>query len=122
MVSGHNSVMPRRPVYPSGKGDSWMATIIERIESHYEAQKMPYGKAHVLYQECVMVECDCGERLVLTASEALCRCGADHTALVGRSGRRKGERIPGMKSTASGGRARRILAGGASRLARVEDH
>jgi hypothetical protein len=29
-----------------------------------------------------MVECDCRENLVLTASEAVCRCGADHTALV----------------------------------------
>jgi hypothetical protein len=29
-----------------------------------------------------MVECDCTERLVLIASEAVCRCGADHTTLV----------------------------------------
>ena len=29
-----------------------------------------------------MLECVCGESLVLTASEAVCRCGADHTALV----------------------------------------
>ena len=33
-----------------------MATISERTGSHYEAQEMPYGKAHVSYQECVMVE------------------------------------------------------------------
>jgi hypothetical protein len=29
-----------------------------------------------------VLECVCGERLVLTASEAVCRCGADHRALV----------------------------------------
>ncbi len=29
-----------------------------------------------------MVECDCRERLVLTVSEAVCRCAAGHTALV----------------------------------------
>ena len=29
-----------------------------------------------------MLECVCGESLVLTASEAVCRWGADHTALV----------------------------------------
>ena len=29
-----------------------------------------------------MVECDCGEKLVLTASEVVCRCGADHASLV----------------------------------------
>ena len=82
MVGGHNRVMPRRPVYPVGKGDSWMATIIECTESHYEAQKMPYGKAYVSYPESVMADCDCGERQVLTASETVCRCGADHTTLV----------------------------------------
>jgi hypothetical protein len=59
-----------------------MATIIECIESHYEAQRMPYGKVCVSYPECVMVECACTESLVLTASEAVCRCIADHTALV----------------------------------------
>jgi hypothetical protein len=29
-----------------------------------------------------VVECDRGEKLVLTASEAVCRCGTDHTSLV----------------------------------------
>jgi hypothetical protein len=82
MVGGHDSVMPRRPVYPLGKGDSWMATIIECTESHYEAQKMSYGKACMSYLECVMVECACGEWEVLNASEAAFRCGADHTALI----------------------------------------
>jgi hypothetical protein len=71
-----------------------MATIIECIESHYEAQRMPYGKVCVSYPECVMVECACTESLVLTASEAVCRCIADHTALVRESGRRTGARTP----------------------------
>ena len=82
MVGGRISVMPRRPVYPLGKGDSWMVTIIECTESYYEAPMVPYGKVYGSYPECVVVECDCGERLVLAASEAVCRCGADHTALV----------------------------------------
>ena len=56
MVGGRISVIPRRPVYPLGKGDSWMATIIECTESHYEAQKVPYGKVYVSYPECVVVE------------------------------------------------------------------
>jgi hypothetical protein len=74
MVGGHNSVMLRRPVHPLGKGDSWMATIIECTGSHYETQVMPYDKASVSYPKCVMAECGCGERQVLTASEAVCRC------------------------------------------------
>jgi hypothetical protein len=59
-----------------------MATIIECTESHYEAQMMPYGKTYVSNPESVMAECDCGERQVLTASEAVCRYGAGHTTLV----------------------------------------
>ena len=82
MVGGHKSVMPRRPVYPLGKGDSWMATIIECTKGHYEAQEISYGEAYVSYLECVVVECDCGKRWVSTISEAVCRCGADHTTLV----------------------------------------
>jgi hypothetical protein len=38
-----------------------MATIIGCTESHYEAQKLPYGKAYVSYPQCVMMECDCGK-------------------------------------------------------------
>ena len=31
---------------------------------------------------CVAEECDCGERLILSASETVGRCGADHETLV----------------------------------------
>jgi hypothetical protein len=72
MVDGTNSVVPRRPEYPLGEGDSWMAT--------------------------------------------------NHMTLVREERASDGERIPWMKSTTSGEGARRILAGGASRLARMEDH
>ncbi len=59
-----------------------MARLIERTEGHYEVQKTSYGEAYVWCPGCVVVECDCGERVVLTASEAVCRCGVDHVALV----------------------------------------
>jgi hypothetical protein len=75
-----------------------MATITECTESHYEAQRTPYGKASVSYPECVMAECNCGERQVLTTSKAVCPC-----------------RSYGPDPEGAG----RILAGGASRLARV---
>jgi hypothetical protein len=48
--------MPRRPVYPLGKGDIWMATIIECSESIYEAKQMPYVKAYASYPRCVVME------------------------------------------------------------------
>ncbi len=59
-----------------------MAKVIERTEGHYEVQKTSYGEAYVWCPAYVVVECDCGKRLPLTASEALCGCGADHAILV----------------------------------------
>ena len=59
-----------------------MTTMIERTEGHYEVQKSSYGEAYVWCPECVVVECDCGERPVLSASETVCGCGTDHAALV----------------------------------------
>ncbi len=59
-----------------------MTKVIERTEGRYEVQKTSYGEAYVWCPACVVLECDCGEKLVLTASEALCRCGADHATLV----------------------------------------
>ncbi len=59
-----------------------MTTVIERIEGHYEVQEIPYGKDYIWCPECVIVECHCGERTSLTATETICKCGADHTALI----------------------------------------
>ena len=35
-----------RPVRPLGKGESWMATLIECTEGHYETQEASYGATH----------------------------------------------------------------------------
>ncbi|MDX6381733.1 MAG: hypothetical protein QOI57_2757 [Rubrobacteraceae bacterium] len=59
-----------------------MVTVIERTEGRYEVQHVEFGSVYRWCPECVIVECDCGERLTLTSSIATCRCGADHTALV----------------------------------------
>jgi len=59
-----------------------MTTVIERIQGCYEVQETSYGEAYVWRPECVVVECDCGERPVLTASLSTCGCGADHAAIV----------------------------------------
>ena len=60
-----------------------MSTVIERTQGHYEVQETSYGEAYVWCPECVVVECDCGERPVLSASQSTCGCGADHAALIG---------------------------------------
>jgi hypothetical protein len=64
------------------KGGSGMTTVIERNEGHYKVHKVPYGKDYVWCPRCVLVECDCGERLVLTPVKGECKCGRDHTTLV----------------------------------------
>ncbi len=59
-----------------------MTTVVEHIEGGYEVHELPYGKDYAWCPECVVVECECGQRLTLTAAETRCRCGADHTSLV----------------------------------------
>ena len=59
-----------------------MTTVIGHIEGHYEMLSMPYGQAYVWWSECVLVGCDCGEILTLTASESVCCCATDHEALL----------------------------------------
>ncbi len=59
-----------------------MTSVIECIEGHYEVQNASYGKVYVWCPEHVVVECECGERVVLTTSETVCSCGVDHAALV----------------------------------------
>ena len=58
---------------------------IERLEEHYEVQEVPFGRSYQWCPECIVVECDCGERLTfkvtaLTDFWAVCECGTDLTA------------------------------------------
>jgi hypothetical protein len=88
-----------------------MSTAIERTQGHYEVQETSYGEAYVWCPECVVVDCDSGERPVLSASESTCECGADHASLIREelASRRPSEKtlIPGMTSTVSGARSRK---------------
>jgi hypothetical protein len=54
--------------------------IIERVEAHYEAREVPFGKVYEWRPAYVSLLCDCGEKLVLTATSTITtcpRCGAD---------------------------------------------
>jgi hypothetical protein len=59
-----------------------MTAVIEHVEGHYETHILSYGQAYIWCPECVVVGCDCGETVILSASESMCRCGVDHEALV----------------------------------------
>ena len=57
-----------------------MAHIIERVEAHYEAREVPFSKVYEWHPACVALECECGEKLILTATSTITtcgRCGAD---------------------------------------------
>jgi hypothetical protein len=56
--------------------------VIERTQGHYEVRETSYGEAFVWCPECVVVECECGERAVLSTSQSTCGCGADHAPLI----------------------------------------
>ena len=57
-----------------------MAQIIERVEAHYEAREVPFGKVYEWHPAHVALGCDCGEKVTLTATSTMStcgRCGAD---------------------------------------------
>ena len=57
--------------------------ILERTRGRYDTQDVEaFGKVYRWSSECIMVECDCGERVTLTASETTCGCGTDHAPAV----------------------------------------
>lgn len=58
--------------------------IIERVEARYEAREVPFGKVYEWHPAYVAVECECGERLVITAASTTtaCPCGTRLGCLV----------------------------------------
>jgi hypothetical protein len=57
-----------------------MVHILERVEAHYESREMPFGKVYEWHPALVALECDCGEKVTLSATSttSTCgRCGAD---------------------------------------------
>ncbi len=62
-----------------------MTKVIVRTEGHYEVHETPFSRAYEWYPACVILECDCGEKLALTGSstEPACRqCGANHSNVI----------------------------------------
>jgi hypothetical protein len=70
--------------------------VIERIEGHYEAQEVEFGRVYRWTPETVVIDCDCRERLLLTGFATTCKgCGADRTLHPWRYARdRVGSGIP----------------------------
>jgi len=54
--------------------------IIERVQAHYEVSEVPFGISYEWHQASVTLECDCGEKITLSATSTITtcpQCGAD---------------------------------------------
>jgi hypothetical protein len=57
-----------------------MVQILQRVQAHYESREMPFGKVYEWHPAAVDLECDCGEKVTLTATSTTTTCsgcGAD---------------------------------------------
>ena len=60
-----------------------MVKVIERVDAHYEVQDLEMGKVYKWCPETAVVECTCGEKLILSAFSSACpECGVDHAPIV----------------------------------------
>src|SRR5215212_10506556 len=57
-----------------------MVQIVERVQAHYESREMPFATVYEWHTALVALECDCGEKVTLSATSTTptcSRCGAD---------------------------------------------
>ena len=57
--------------------------VIEHTKGHYDVGEVKFGTVYRWRPESVAIECDCGERPILTRSETTClECGGEHADIV----------------------------------------
>ena len=57
-----------------------MVQIIELIQAHYEVREVPFGITYEWHPANVVLECECGEKVTLSATSTIItcpQCGAD---------------------------------------------
>src|SRR5215211_1299281 len=59
-----------------------MVQILERLQAHYESREMPFATVYEWHPASVDLECDCGEKVTLSATSTTTTttcsgCGAD---------------------------------------------
>src|ERR687896_570451 len=57
-----------------------MVQILQSVQAQYESREMPFGKVYEWHPASVDLECDCGEKVTLSATgtTTMCsRCGAE---------------------------------------------
>ena len=73
-----------------------MSRIEKATPAHYETHEVPFGRSYEWHPEQIMVECDCGQKLLLTGTSNLpsCpECGLDYGSLVHEIRRREKRRL-----------------------------
>ena len=64
-------------------GPGQLAKVIERVQARYEIQEVEMGKVYMWHPAHIVLECQCGERLALSASTTSCvQCASDHVLAV----------------------------------------
>jgi len=48
--------------------------IVERVEAHYEAREVPFGKTYEWHPAYLALECECGEKVILSATNTMTTC------------------------------------------------
>jgi hypothetical protein len=73
-----------------------MVQILERVQAHYENREVPFGKVYEWHPDSVVLECECGEKVTLSATSTTTTCsgcGADLGSFVHDIREREG-RLP----------------------------
>src|SRR5215204_2471299 len=74
-----------------------MVQILELVQAHYENREMPFGKVYEWHPATVVLECECGDKVTLSATSSTTstcgRCGADLDTFVNEIREREG-RLP----------------------------
>jgi hypothetical protein len=52
-----------------------MVQILDRVQAHYERREMPFATIYEWHPASVALECDCGEKLSLSATSTTTACG-----------------------------------------------
>jgi hypothetical protein len=51
-----------------------MVQILERVQAHYESRQRPFATVYEWHPSCVALECDCGEKVTLSAASSTTTC------------------------------------------------
>ena len=52
-----------------------MVQILERVKAHYESREMPFATVYEWHPAYLALECDCAEKVTLTAASTTTTCG-----------------------------------------------